>query len=84
MELSSPESIAESLIAGARETLAKPRGSLGALRPPVPDRRRSCHCGKCHQCIENARWERIFAEKFADRDYYKRHGGQHSSPLASL
>jgi hypothetical protein len=34
--------------------------------------------------MENARWERIFEEKFADPDYYTRHGVQHSSPLISL
>lgn len=29
-----------------------------------------CHCGRCGQCLENERWERIFQEKFADPDYY--------------
>jgi hypothetical protein len=33
--------------------------------------RRSCHCGTCTPCLDNAKWERIFSEKFADADYYK-------------
>lgn len=40
---------------------------------PLPKpRRRSCKCGICNQCVEDARWERIFAEKFEDKDYYRR------------
>src|SRR5262249_708953 len=31
-----------------------------------------CQCGQCPACEENARWERIFNEKFADPDYYSR------------
>ena len=30
----------------------------------------ACACGHCSRCLDNARWERIFAEKFADPDYY--------------
>jgi hypothetical protein len=33
---------------------------------------RHCRCGACPQCQENARWDRIFNERFADPDYYKR------------
>ena len=29
-----------------------------------------CRCGQCRNCQENARWERIFQEKFANSDYY--------------
>jgi hypothetical protein len=29
-----------------------------------------CHCGKCRQCAEEARWDKIYREKFADPDYY--------------
>ena len=32
--------------------------------------RRSCKCTKCRTCVDNARWERIFRQKFADPDYY--------------
>ena len=31
-----------------------------------------CVCAKCAHCIDNARWERIFQEKYGqqERDYY--------------
>ena len=45
----------------------------GAAKAPAgPRRRRSlCKCGKCGICKDNARWERIFQEKFADPEYYR-------------
>ena len=43
-----------------------------------------CACGQCKACQDNARWDRVFNEKFADPDYYlPRHITQGSS-LASL
>jgi hypothetical protein len=33
-------------------------------------RRRNCRCGQCERCLEDARWEKIFNEKFADPYYY--------------
>jgi hypothetical protein len=30
-----------------------------------------CRCGQCSSCVEAAKWERIFQEKFADPDYYQ-------------
>ncbi len=56
-----------------------------AMKPQTPIRRKiRCKCGRCRQCIENARWERIFAEKFADPDYYSRPMTHIASPLESL
>ena len=43
---------------------------------------RSHLCGKCRYCVDNARWERIFAEKFEDPSYYKERLVRHNSPLA--
>ena len=46
-----------------------------------------CQNGKCHECgecLENARGERIFAEKFADPTYYSRAGVRAASPLSCL
>ena len=40
----------------ARDSLSAPR------RPLVPYQR--CRCGICNECRENARWDRIFEEKF--------------------
>jgi hypothetical protein len=31
-----------------------------------------CRCGVCPACLDNARWERIFQQKFADPAYRKR------------
>lgn len=47
-------------------------------------RRRRCQCGRCRECLDNARWERIFAEKFADPNYYTRITVRDQSPLSSL
>lgn len=46
--------------------------------------RRSCKCGTCHACVENARWERIFQQKFADPEYYNRRTVSLTSPLSRL
>jgi hypothetical protein len=85
MELSSPESI-RALIATFGNPKRVPR------RHSVPDAtmpaRRSggmrCKCQQCHQCRENARWERIFAEKFADPAYYSNIVIHRASPLTSI
>ena len=46
-------------------------------------RRRLCRCGKCGTCKDNARWERIFQEKFADPEYYRQPLHiRYSSPLS--
>jgi len=44
-----------------------------------------CHCGQCRNCLENARWERIFQEKFANSDYYHHEiRVRYASPLSSV
>jgi hypothetical protein len=44
-----------------------------------------CHCGECRNCQENARWERIFQEKFANSDYYHHDIRiRYASPLSSV
>jgi hypothetical protein len=40
--------------------------------PTAMSGRRRCRCGVCTQCQQNARWDRIFQEKYADPDYYSR------------
>jgi len=53
---------------------AKPRRASGR-----------CRCGQCRNCQENARWERIFQEKFANSDYYHHDIRiRYASPLSSL
>ena len=53
-----------------------------AVSLPKRLRRQGCACGACQPCLENARWERIFNEKFADHSYYHNRGPQFSSPLS--
>ena len=47
-----------------------------------PARRKNCDCGQCQRCQGNARWDRIFKEKFADPTYYTRLALRHDSSLA--
>ena len=46
--------------------------------------RRDCRCKTCAACIDNARWERIFLEKFADPLYYNRNQARNSSPIRDI
>jgi hypothetical protein len=62
--------------AKAREELAQETNS----RTP----RARCRCGSCLKCEEDARWERIFVEKFADPMYYAERLPSLGSPLASI
>jgi hypothetical protein len=52
-------------------------GPVGGSQRPA----RRCRCGNCLACQDNARWERIFQEKFADPDYYKRRLQRRDSSL---
>ena len=90
MELSKPEPANALPADSALATLGRSRrgGTAQAVRAggETRKRRRSprCGCGRCAQCADNARWERIFAEKFADPDYYTSRNTRGSSPLESL
>lgn len=53
--------------------------SAAPQRRSTPPRR--CSCGVCYTCRENARWEQIFQEKFADPTYYQRGLVCFQSPL---
>lgn len=75
MELASQDLIAKLLGEAARATSIRlPRAARA--ESPQPERRTAqhrrlrCHCGKCRQCLEDARWDRIFNERFADPEYY--------------
>jgi hypothetical protein len=84
MELSSPESIL-ALKAGFGDPtgVQQSRGARSAARPARRERMR-CRCGRCRQCQDDARWNRIFAEKFADPAYYTRRVIHTASPLTSI
>jgi len=67
-----------------RSGLPKPIPELPATGPRIKSVRRSCKCTVCPRCLENARWERIFKEKFEDPDYYLRRSVTLESPLSEL
>ncbi len=46
--------------------------------------RQHCRCGACKWCLDNARWDRIFNEKFADPTYYTTQRLRYNSSLAGL
>lgn len=90
MELADPRMIEELLATHARicsarqdrkkRSLAPPVGNLVARCPKV----KRCHCGTCPRCREEARWDRIFNERFADPDYYKNRPTHFGSSLGWL
>jgi hypothetical protein len=85
MQLASSESIRA--LTGGSETsnpVRLRRGAENATQPASRCRTARCKCGTCHQCLEDARWERIFVEKFADPSYYTRQTMRRASPLTSL
>jgi len=66
---------------------APPRMDPVPQARPAKSRRASgrCQCGQCRNCQENARWERIFQEKFANSDYYHHDIRiRYASPLSAL
>jgi hypothetical protein len=56
-----------------------------AQSPEIQPASRSVHCacGKCRRCVDDARWERIYREKFADADYYADRPPVRGSSLSS-
>src|SRR5579871_263527 len=52
------------------------------LRGSGTPRKLHCHCGRCRWCLDNARWDRIFKEKFHDPSYYGPLAVRHVSTLA--
>jgi hypothetical protein len=93
MELAGPD-LLRALLAGMPGASRRPIGprptakksSEPALLYQAPARkssRRRCHCGACPQCADNAKWERIFQEKFADPLYYSDLTLRRRSPLTT-
>jgi len=85
MELSSPDLIRSLVVALKKsgQILETPRESASTARSGAESRRR-CQCGRCRSCVDDARWERIFAEKFVDPNYYGRVVVKAESPLRSF
>jgi len=79
MELADPRAIQQLLdahqgleqAAGRRTRPRLPKATTVDFQYQGSSKQRSrCSCQQCVSCKENARWERIFNEKFADPDYY--------------
>ena len=84
MELTSAETIRALMQGSGNPTPVRVRrGALDAAQPASRDRKMRCKCGQCQQCLEDARWERIFAEKFLDPNYYTGPVTHMASPLTS-
>jgi hypothetical protein len=88
MELSSPEVIAQLLAfqktpePGRRARAYMPgRDKIESIGKRPARKAGRCRCGQCRQCLDNARWERIFNEKFADPYYYDPRPVRHASSL---
>jgi len=56
---------------------AEPKNIVSRIR-----RQQRCKCGSCQRCLDNARWDRIYNEKFADPAYYTTFQVHHNSALA--
>jgi hypothetical protein len=91
MELSSPERTSPlpdsetTREPGLSGRPVAPRETGSAAEKPaerVAHQCRTRRCGRCRQCLDEARWERIFREKFADPTYYEEHLIKYTSPLA--
>ena len=68
----------------AREQRPHKRRLFLTPPPPPVGAVKRCACGSCKFCKENARWERIFNEKFADAKYYAERLPGVGSTLANL
>jgi hypothetical protein len=66
---------------GAHRRHIRVAAELNTARRRRASPSRRCVCGSCYTCRENARWERIFQEKFADPTYYDRRTVSFRSPL---
>lgn len=91
MELADPRMIEELLATHARISSARQARRKRATPPPATNMAAShcpklkrCRCGTCARCLEEARWERIFNERFADPDYYKSRPAHFGSSLGWL
>jgi hypothetical protein len=82
MQIESQENIAVLL-----QQMRVPVRGQGTATKSVYSRSRAagrCACRRCKVCEDNARWERVFNDKFADPNYYSPRQVTQGSSLASL
>jgi len=83
VELSSAKRI-DALLRDGKSPRPRSVQSVGLTpfeQPYAGKPRRRCRCGQCAICIDNAKWERVFQQKFADPDYYKPRFARQGSSL---
>ncbi len=80
MQLADRISISVLIDDSARPHKSNRRRDTPVVLTPV-GKRRHCKCGTCDTCLDNARWDRVFREKFEDPDYYKPRSVHHGSSL---
>jgi hypothetical protein len=69
----------------AKSVSTTPGGLMQLLSNSTANPQRRCATGKCNACftcVDNAKWERIFNEKFADPDYYRAPQSRNGSTLS--
>ncbi|MEO8592282.1 MAG: hypothetical protein ABI759_03085 [Candidatus Solibacter sp.] len=85
MQLSTTQTI-EALLASISQPERNPRNRMAAAVLPRATRpSKLARCPRacvCRMCSDNARWERIFQEKFADPNYYSDPITRNGSSLA--
>lgn len=83
-ELADIAMIAQLLESRRRPKPARLRKQERVEAPVACAKRRRCDCGKCRACLDNARWESVFQQKFADPYYYSDLLPRHESSLSGL
>ncbi len=83
MQLADPVSIAVVIEDSVRSHKTYRRREKRIEFTPLA-KRRHCKCGTCESCLDNARWDRVFREKFEDPDYYKPRSLHQGSSLSWL
>jgi hypothetical protein len=78
-ELPATEAVQRPGLPGGQAAQRQAAGEPGEPAAPIC---RNHRCGRCVRCLDNARWERIFREKFADPTYYEERLVKYTSPLA--
>jgi hypothetical protein len=85
MQLGNPQTI-QALLASIGQPVRGTRHRAPAIVKPKqvrPYRASGCTRGcTCRTCSDNARWERIFQEKFADPSYYSTPTTRNGSSLS--
>lgn len=84
LELADAATMAQLTESRPRAKAVRLRKQVSAEAPVKRTKSRRCQCGKCRTCLDNARWELVFQQKFADPYYYALHPPRHESSLSGI